>query len=91
MESCAKQQEPLWEPVVEREGFLYAHVQDSLLLVTRSLMVKDTDPIYQPIVEMVGDREPTSREQVVDPTMILCRAEHLTFELGEVPRISESD
>lgn len=91
MESCAKQQEPAWEPVVEREGFLYAHVQDSLLLVTRSLMVKDTDAIYQPIVNIVGDRQPVSREQVVDRTMILCRAEILTYELGEVPRISGSD
>lgn len=88
MESCATQQVSLWEPVAEREGFLYAHVQDSLLLVTRSLMVKDTDPIYQPVVELVGDLEPISREVVTDPTMILCRAELLTYDISGVSRIS---
>lgn len=87
MESCAKQQGSLWEPVAEREGFLYAHVQDSLLLVTRSPMVKDTDPIYQPVVELIGGRAPIERSEVSDPTMILCRAELLTYDLTEVPRI----
>lgn len=87
MDSCVKQQESLWEPVVEREGFLYAHVQDSLLLVTRSLAVKVTDPIYQPVAELVGDRLPIETSQVFDPTMILCRAELLTYDLAEVPRI----
>lgn len=62
------------ESVVERECWLYAHVCDGRLYVNRSVLVRDTDPIFQPVRDITGDAEPVEREMVADPNMMLCRA-----------------
>ncbi|AWG62449.1 hypothetical protein DDT46_00480 [Mycobacteroides abscessus] len=62
------------DPVVERECWLYAHVCDGRLFVYRSVLVRDTDPIFAPVRDLIGDSEPFLREMVTDRNMMLCKA-----------------
>ncbi|BBB42645.1 hypothetical protein [Mycobacteroides abscessus] len=60
--------------VASSDCFLYAHVCDGRLYVNRSVLVRDTDPIFQLVRDIIGDAEPVEREMVADPNMMLCRA-----------------
>lgn len=60
--------------VIERECWLYAHVCDGRLYVYRSVLVRDTDPMFQSVREIIGDVEPVEREAVSDSNMMFGKA-----------------
>lgn len=70
--------------MVERECWLYAHVCDGQLYVYRSVLVRDTDPMFEPVREIIGDVEPVVRETVSDRNMMLCRAIREVYRLSMV-------
>ncbi len=69
------------DSVVGRECWLYAHVCDGRLYVYRSVLVRDTDPMFEPVREIIGDAASVVRETVSDPNMVLCRAIREIYEV----------
>lgn len=64
-------------------NLLFAHIKEERwLCVYRSVVVKDTDEQYRPVIELAEGLEPVKRETVVDPDMMFGKAEILTFDLG---------
>ncbi|AIY44747.1 hypothetical protein [Mycolicibacterium fortuitum] len=68
--------------LVARDCVLFAHIRNGTLYVYRSVTVRDTDEIYQPVIELVGEAEPLTRETVSDPGMMFGQAEVLTYEVA---------
>lgn len=60
---------------IEEDCFFHAIREDDQLTVYRSIIVRDTDEIYQPVFDLIGDAELIHRETVVDPGMAFGRAE----------------
>ena len=71
--------------IVLHDCLLYAHQTDDSIHVYRSALVRDADPIYRPVLALVGDSEPEHRETVTDAGMMFRRAEHLVYRLDTVP------
>lgn len=68
---------------IAKPTLLFAHIREGRwLCVYRSVVVKDTDDSYRPILELAEGHEPIVREQVIDPDMMFGRAEALKYDLG---------
>lgn len=69
------------DSVVGRECWLHAHICDGRLYVYRSVLVRDTDPMFEPVRKIIGDADPVVRELVSDRNMMLCRAIREVYRL----------
>ncbi|ASZ75504.1 hypothetical protein KIW74_gp24 [Mycobacterium phage Kimona] len=70
-------------------SLLFAHVHHndcgSFLAIFRSPVVKDTDPCYQPVADVLAtfDAEVIDRKMFPDPDMFFGRAEAVIYKLRE--------
>jgi hypothetical protein len=70
-------------PTIERDCFLYVSQPTAgIVIVYRSALVEDTDDIYQPVLEIVGDAEPLTRTTVSDDGMMFGSAEMLIYKVS---------
>lgn len=67
---------------IHRDCLLHAKAENGFLTVYRSVMVRDTDEIYQPVIELVGNAEPLIRQTISDPDMMFGQAELLTYAIA---------
>ncbi|AGY37024.1 hypothetical protein FREDWARD_82 [Mycobacterium phage Fredward] len=75
---------------IAQPSLLFAHIRERRwLCVYRSVVVKDTDESYRPILELAEGLEPVIREEVADPDMLFRRAEVLTYDLGGSDQLEE--
>ncbi len=66
--------------IVSRQHWLYAGHNHDSIVVYRSLLVHDHDPIYQPVKALIKDMTQVHREVVDDNTMMNQRGELLIFK-----------
>ena len=67
--------------IAAHDCMLYAHQTDRQVHIYRSVLVRDTSAIYQPVAELIGDAELVHRVAVADPAMGFAEAEHLIYRL----------
>jgi hypothetical protein len=60
--------------------WLYATRHEQHIIVYRSVLVHDHDPIYQPVKALIKDMAQVHREVVDDDTMMNQRGELLIFK-----------
>lgn len=64
-------------------GLLYSFAPtEGVLAVYRSTAVRDTDTIYRPVIDIVGDAAPLIRDVVEDPDMVSGSAELLVYAVA---------
>lgn len=68
---------------ISRPCYLFVKQQGNELWVYRSVLVKDDDDMYLPVLELVGGSEPLIRRIVEDPEMAFETGEHLVYALED--------
>lgn len=65
--------------IIEHDCTLYVTREGDEITVYRSVLVRDTDDLYQPVAELIDGAELAHRETVADENMIFGRAERLIY------------
>ena len=69
--------------IVEQHGWLYAELIDSILVVYRSVAVKDSDQNYQPVAKLLEQNYEVCFDEVLeDETMMYGKAQSAVYLLG---------
>ncbi|ASR77179.1 hypothetical protein KIV66_gp72 [Mycobacterium phage MyraDee] len=71
--------------LVTRATLLMVGIRGDRLLVYRSVAVQESDPMFQPVKDLIGDAEPLVRDEVTDPGMMFGSAEYSIYAFGGVP------
>lgn len=66
-------------------GWLVASLRGPRLFVYRSSLLRDDDPIYLPIRELIGGLLPNGRTVVRDPRMMFGEAEYCVYFVEHLP------
>ncbi|QDH93028.1 hypothetical protein SEA_STEPHIG9_82 [Mycobacterium phage Stephig9] len=75
---------------IAKPTLLFAHIRERRwLCVYRSVVVKDSDDSYRPVLELAEGLKPVLRQEVVDPDMMFGRAEVLKYDLGGTDQLEE--
>jgi hypothetical protein len=72
------------EVITFRPAYLVALKTEEGLTVYRSVLVKDTSPMYQSVIEQLDGYQLVSSSVCVDPAMMFGKAEELIYRRVDV-------
>lgn len=71
-------------PIAYQQSWISAYLSDNLLFVYRSVKLRDTDPLYEPVAKLLaGWHGKLLERHVEDENMMFGQAVMAWYELGE--------